>query len=75
MRGVIAAGDPKTAQTGADILRIGGNAVDAGQQAACSPVCYTIQDVTDNDKGVRHQNVIYAHHLSRMKCCSPYEIF
>jgi gamma-glutamyltranspeptidase/glutathione hydrolase len=34
MRGVIAAGDPKTAQTGADILRIGGNAVDAAVAAA-----------------------------------------
>ena len=29
MRGVVAAGHPLTAQTGADVLRAGGNAVDA----------------------------------------------
>ena len=35
-RGVIAAGHPVTAQTGADVLRAGGNAVDAAVAAVCA---------------------------------------
>jgi gamma-glutamyltranspeptidase / glutathione hydrolase len=35
MGGVVAAGDPRTAQAGADVLEAGGNAVDAAIAAAC----------------------------------------
>jgi len=35
MGGVIAAGHPRTAQAGADVLRVGGNAVDAAIAAVC----------------------------------------
>src|SRR3982751_1098397 len=41
MRGVVAAGHPLTAQAGADVLRAGGNAVDAA--AACVLMSFVVE--------------------------------
>lgn len=40
MKGVVAAGDPKSAQAGADILKMGGNAYDAALAVmVAAPMC------------------------------------